>query len=58
MLAATTLLTGCNVLRIVHVLPDCPEDAVLIGHGQFENGRWDTYGCGPARDDYVEGENG
>lgn len=34
-------------------LPTCPEDAVLIGHGQFDNGRWDSYHCGPSVDDYI-----
>lgn len=33
-------------------LPSCPEDAVLIGSGSFEHGRWSAYGCGPAVDDY------
>jgi hypothetical protein len=30
----------------------CPEDAVLVGQGEFENGRWDRYVCGPAVDDF------
>ena len=35
------------------VLPRCPEDAVLVGAGQFKNGRWDFYECGPAVDDMI-----
>ena len=37
-------------------VPACTEDAVLVGIGAFENGRWDAYVCGPARDDLVEQE--
>ena len=35
-----------------HRIPECPEDAVLLGTGQFENGTWYYYQCGPAADDY------
>lgn len=31
----------------------CAEDVVLIGVGDFENGRWSHYQCGPALDDYL-----
>lgn len=34
-------------------VPVCEEDAVLVGMGPFENGRWDSYVCGPSADDYV-----
>lgn len=34
-------------------LPRCPEDAVLVGTGDFEHGRYATYACGPAMDDYI-----
>ena len=34
------------------IIPKCPEDAVLIGTGNFEDGRWDRYTCGPAVDDF------
>lgn len=30
----------------------CQEDQVLVGGGDFEDGRWDYYECGPAVDDY------
>jgi hypothetical protein len=32
-------------------IPACPEDAVLIGEGDFVAGRWSSYVCGPAADD-------
>lgn len=35
-------------------IPSCPEDAVLVGVGDFESGHWDAYTCGPARDDFNE----
>lgn len=34
-------------------LPRCEEDAVLIGAGAFQDGRWSAYVCGPAADDYA-----
>jgi len=37
-------------------VPNCPEDSVLVGIGQFEDGQWDSYECGPALDDF-EGYN-
>lgn len=37
----------------VRPVPRCPEDAVLVGLGEFEGGRWTTYRCGPALDDYA-----
>ena len=35
-------------------MPRCPEDAVLVGVGSFDDGRWTEYQCGPAVDDYQE----
>lgn len=35
-------------------VPVCMEDAVLVGTGDFEDGRWSRYECGPSFDDYVE----
>jgi len=32
-------------------VPQCHEDVVLVGIGDFDNGRWDKYVCGPALDD-------
>ena len=31
----------------------CQEDVVLVGQGQFQDGKWDYYVCGPNLDDYV-----
>jgi hypothetical protein len=31
--------------------PKCAEDVVLQGTGEFINGRWEGFECGPARDD-------
>ena len=33
-------------------IPRCYEDQVLVGIGQFDTGRYETYVCGPAMDDY------
>ena len=33
-------------------IPECQEDATLIGHGDFQAGQWDYYLCGPSVDDY------
>jgi hypothetical protein len=37
------------------VVPQCAEDQVLVGTGDFEDGRWQAYWCGPAVDDYRGG---
>jgi|GEM_PF-5413948 len=34
-------------------LPRCVEDAVIIGSGDFVDGLWSTYICGPSVDDYT-----
>lgn len=34
-------------------MPRCSEDAIIIGGGDFVDGRWTYYSCGPARDDYL-----
>ena len=36
------------------VIPPCAEDVVLIGTGDFVNGRWSSYQCGTALDDWNE----
>lgn len=33
-------------------VPRCPEDAVLVGQGDYDDGRWTAYVCGPALDDF------
>ena len=37
-------------------IPRCMEDAVLLGVGDFhgDTGRWDSYRCGPALDDFTQ----
>lgn len=32
-------------------MPKCAEDVVIVGGGDYINGRWDYYSCGPARGD-------
>lgn len=32
-------------------MPACTEDATIIGQGEYTNGRWDYYVCGPVYDD-------
>lgn len=34
-------------------VPDCSEDTVFLGAGDYEDGRWDYLICGPAVDDYA-----
>ena len=36
-----------------NTIPRCAEDVVLVGIGQFDNGRWTNYVCGPALDDFL-----
>ena len=33
-------------------IPTCPEDSVLVGTGNFYDGHWTNYACGPSVDDY------
>jgi len=47
-MAAAFLLT----LDAPPAIPTCEEDVVLVGVGNFEDGRYDAYICGPAMDDY------
>ncbi len=54
-LIAATFAVGFAVGLDFHSqppLPHCPEDAVIVGTGQFHNGTWTAYRCGPARDDF------
>ena len=34
-------------------VPACVEDSVIVGFGEYENGYWTHYSCGPAVDDYA-----
>jgi len=55
-LLLTVLLLITLSLLIIHLytiysIPQCSEDAVIVGVGDFVNGRWSQYVCGPALDD-------
>ena len=51
------VLVGVKVGLYVGILitnpPRCQEDAVLVGVGDFNRGRWTSYECGPAVDDFA-----
>lgn len=49
LIAGLLLVTALYLYKI----PRCYEDVSIIGTGQFESGRWSTYACGPAVDDYI-----
>jgi hypothetical protein len=56
LLLALAAMTAAGVsLRSIPQIPACMEDAVVIGFGDFDHGRWSEYTCGPALDDYTEG---
>jgi len=48
------LLTGLVYTSTSRPVDPCYEDSVLVGEGQFENGRWTFYVCGPSIDDFTE----
>ena len=33
-------------------VPRCQEDAVIVGMGDFNHGRWSEHVCGPSLDDF------
>ncbi len=52
-LAFVVIVIGlAQYLESLVIIPQCHEDVVLVGIGDFENGRWDSYTCGPAVDDF------
>lgn len=54
-LATSLILIGVGIaddLPNVEI-PRCPEDAVLVGAGEFDEGHWSRYTCGPAVDDFT-----
>ena len=58
-IALAIMLVAVSIaLYIDHIitLPQCQEDVVLVGVGDFEHGRWTSYECGPAVDDYITGD--
>ncbi len=46
------LAIGATV-GVFYVIPQCQEDQVLLGTGDFQRGRWTRYECGPAADDFA-----
>lgn len=50
------LWLACAAIILIEtpVIPVCEEDQVLMGTGEFKNGQWSQYTCGPAVDDYAE----
>lgn len=36
-------------------VPSCQEDEILVGTGEFHNGYWTHYECGPTFDDILIG---
>jgi hypothetical protein len=41
-----------EVTRTERTVPSCEEDAVIVGTGDFEHGRWTSYVCGPSADHF------
>lgn len=52
-LAFTAILATALLINEEMKFPKCSEDVVIIGGGDFVDGRWTYYSCGPARDDYL-----
>lgn len=46
------ILTFASIISLPRT-PQCAEDVVLVGVGEFNDGRYSAYECGPAFDDYV-----
>jgi hypothetical protein len=46
------LYTGTTIAH-----PQCAEDVVIVGGGQYSNGRWEFYSCGPALGDLIVSKN-
>jgi hypothetical protein len=42
-----------NLYSTSTIMPRCSEDVVVIGQGDYNDGLWTSYTCGPAVDDYV-----
>lgn len=58
------MIIGFGVLLGVAVgerhvaVPKCPEDSMIVGQGDFHDGRWERYTCGPAADSVVTSPDG
>ena len=42
---------GSSADSAARIVPQCQEDEVIVGEGDFTAGRWSGYRCGPALDD-------
>ena len=51
-------ITAATYIGRLMYIPQCHEDAVIVGIGDFENGRWTEYICGPSLDDFNYDWNG
>lgn len=45
------IIVGSIVASPVVTIPQCVEDAVIVGAGDYVDGRWSEYVCGPSVDD-------
>jgi len=53
LLVLLLVAAGTMYAPMLRSVPTCAEDVVLIGAGEFSDGRWDYYVCGPAVDNFV-----
>jgi len=48
------LLVGVvYLITSTRTVPQCAEDVFILGVGDFVEGRWSSYVCGPALDDLL-----
>lgn len=56
-LAVLILLAGAAWIAYTSLglrpVPRCQEDTFILGTGDFSQGRWSLYICGPAVDDFL-----
>lgn len=50
---AVAVAVGVRITLASRRVPQCQEYVVIVGTGDFNKGRWTTYECGPALDDFV-----
>jgi len=53
LLVLLLVAAGAMYVPMLRSVPACAEDVTLIGAGEFSDGRWEYYVCGPAVDDFV-----
>ena len=51
LIVAVAVTVGMSIVKY-EPYPTCAEDVVLVGKGNFIQGRWTYYVCGPALDDW------